>query len=228
MSANTPRYLIENHGPDHDALKTAFSEAFRVCVQTGISEITLLVPAKRQFPNTVVGSFLGQSVTKALCKGQTVEIADGLSMSLESPKTFSPYKTYGMVIGVYLSQKDHNTLDSITSAQAIVLLPWTEEEGKVWLSTWNATVLGKSTWQVQQTSFPADIENALLTLTQEINLSTGLSHPSDKEAAKRTLSGLKQSGHRLIPDDIRKWALRNNWAPKDAEALGKLAARYFK
>jgi hypothetical protein len=176
----------------------------------------------------LVGTFLGQSASKALCKGQTVKITDTLSMNLESPKTFSPYKTYGMVIGVYLSQKDQNALDSITSAQALVLLPWTEEEGKTWLSTWNATVLGTSTWQVQQKTFPSDVENALLTLTQGINLSTGLSHPSDKDAAKRTLSGLKQGGHRLDSDEIRKWALRNNWAPKDAEALSKLAGRYFK
>jgi len=228
MSASTPRYVIENHGPDHDAIKTAFSGAFQVCAQLGISEITLLVPAKGQFPSTVVGTFLGQSVTKAICKGQTVKITDTLCMNLESPKTFSPYKTYGMVIGVYLSQKDQNALDSITSARALVLLPWTEEEGKTWLSTWNAIVLGASTWQVQQTTFPVDVENAFLSLTQGINLSTGLSHPSDKDAAKRTLSNLKKNGHMLVPDEIRKWALRNNWAPKNAAALSKLAGRYFK
>lgn len=228
MSASTPRYLIENHGPDQDVLKAAFSEAFRICTQSSISEVTLLVPSKGQFPETVVGEFLGQSAAKALCKGQTVKIAEELTMNLESPKTFSPYKGYGMVIGVYLSQNDQNKLDSISTAQAIVLLPWTEEEGKAWLSTWNATVLGKSTWQVQQATFPADVERALLNLTRGINLSTGLSHPSDKEAAKRTVSELKQNGYTLIPDDIRKWARRNNWRPNDAEALGKLAARYFK
>jgi len=228
MSASTPRYLIENHGPDHEAIKTAFAGAFQICNQNGISEITLLVPAKGSFSGTVVGKFLGGSLTKALCKGETVKISENLSMNLESPKTFSSYKTYGMVIGVYLSRKDQDALDSISSVKAIVLLPWTEEEGKAWRSTWNTTTLGKSTWQEQQATFPADVENDLFLLTRRINLSTGLSHPSDKESAKRTLSGIKQSGHRFVPDDIRKWALRNNWSPKGAEALGKLATRYFK
>lgn len=227
MSASIPRYLIENHGPDSDAIKTAFAGAFAVCVQNGITSITLLVPAKGAFPTTVVGTFLGADVTKALCKGETVKV-DGLTMDLESPKTFSPFKSYGMVIGVYLSQKDQNVLDSVSSAKAIVLLPWTEDDGKTWLSTWNPTVLGKSTWQAQQTAFPQDVEDALLSLTRRINLSTGLSHPSDKKAAQETLSGIKRRGHRMDPDDVRKWALRNNWQPDDAEDLGKLAARYFR
>lgn len=226
MRANTPRYLIENHGPNQDAIKTAFAEALRVCAQLGISEITLLVPAKDQFPNTVIGTFLGPSA-KALRKGQAVKITDTLYMNLESPKTFNPYKTYGMVIGAYLSQKDQDLLDLTISAQALVLLPWTEEEGKGWLSTWNAKILGASTWQVQQITFPADVENALISLTQSINLSSDLSHSSDNKAAHRTLSNLKKNGHLLAPDDIRKWALRNNWNPKTSATLSKIAGLYF-
>lgn len=149
-------------------------------------------------------------------------------MDLESPKTFFAYKSYGMVIGVYLSPKDQDVLDSVSSAKALVLLPWTEADGKTWLSTWNPTVLGKSTWQVQQTAFPQDVEDALLNLTRRINLSTGLSHPLDKKAAQETLASIKSRGHQLDPDDIRKWALRNNWQPADAVDLGKLAVRYFK
>ncbi|MGA1825513.1 MAG: hypothetical protein ACMUIP_12715 [bacterium] len=129
---------------------------------------------------------------------------------------------------MYSSKKDQKVLDSLNSVQAIMLLPWTEDEGKAWLSTWNVTTLGNSTWQVQQTSLPADIEADLLRLTQGINLSTGLSHPSDKESAKHILNGLKKKGHRLDADDIRKWALRNNWKPRHAEDLAKLAHRYFK
>jgi hypothetical protein len=228
MSAITPRYLIENHGPDQDAINTAFAEAFQICTQKAISNITLLVPAKGTFQDTVVGTFLGDKVTKALCKGQIVRITDDLTMNLESPKTISPYGSYGMVIGVYLTQKDQNVLDSLTSVKAIVLLPWTEDEGKSWLSTWNATILGNSSWQVQQTTLPTDVEADLLRLTQGINLSTGLSHPSDKESAKRILAAIKERGHRLNPDDIRKWALRNNWQPRNAEDLAKLAGRCFK
>lgn len=228
MAAQIPRYLIENHGPDQKVVKTAFASAFQVCAENAIPQVTLLVPAKGAFPTTVVGTFLGEGVTRALCKGQTVKITSDLSMNLESLHTFSPYKSYGMVIGVYLSPGGQNTLDSTTSAQAIMLLPWTEEEGKSWMSTWNPTILGESTWQVSEETLAPDVEDALLTMTRMINLSTGLTHPSDKESAKRTLSELKRAGHRPTPEEIRKWALRHAWRPKDAEALGKLAARHFK
>lgn len=182
----------------------------------------------------MVGTFLGDRIAKALCKGATVRIkgenvriTTELSMNLDSTKTFYPHSSYGMVIGVYLSRKDQDLLDSVSSARAIVLLPWTEDEGKAWLSTWNATILGKSTWQIQKIVFPADVEEALRSLSRVINLSTGLAHPSDKEAAKRTLSGIKQTGHRLNPDDIKKWALRNNWQPEHAEEFAKLASRVW-
>lgn len=208
-------------------METTFAGAVRVCAENGISEITLLVPVKGGFPNTVVATFLGNRVTKTLCKGQSVKIADDLTMNLESSKTFSPYKSYGMVIGVYLSQKDQTILDSINSAKAIVLLPWTEEEGRVWMSTCNPNVLGKSTWQTPQTGFAPDVEAALLRLTRGINLSTGLSHPSDKESAKRTFVMIKKAGHQPEPEEIRKWALRNNWRPKDANTFMKLATKYF-
>ena len=60
-----------------------------------------------------------------------------------------------------------------------------------------------------------------------LNWSTGLGHSSDKEAAKRTLSHLKNCGHNLSPESIKKWAVKNGWKPKHAEELSKLASKYF-
>jgi hypothetical protein len=206
----------------------AFQTAYQICITEGISEITLLVPAKGSFPNTVVGGFLGMDVSKALCKGVKVKITDSLCLNLESPKTFNPYRSYGMLVGVHLSLKDQNLMDSVLSAKAIVFLPWTEEEGKSWMSTWSPSALGKSLWQVPQPALDPVVEQELLRLTRNINLSTGITHPSDKEFARRILSKLKGMGHHPEPEDIRKWALRQNWEPKVAEDLKKLASKYFK
>jgi hypothetical protein len=235
MSAGIPRYLIENHGANSEAVKAMFAGAFQVCSQNGITNITLLVPTKQHFLFTEVGTLLGDRTAKALRNGETVKmeanfttnLTVNVTMNLESTKTFYPHSSYGMIIGVYLSRKDQNVLDSVSSARAIVFLPWTEDEGKAWLSTWNPTILGKSTWQAQQTAFPADVEKALLNLTRTINLTTGLSNPSDKETARQTLLGIKRRGHALDPDDIRKWALRNNWEPRHAEDFCRLASKIF-
>jgi hypothetical protein len=228
MTANIPRYIIQSHGPDLDAIKLAFKSAFQICTMESISEITLLVPAKGSFPNTVVGRFLGENVSKALCKGMKVKITDSVYLTLESPKTFNPYGSCGMLIGVHLSRKDQDLMDSVISAKAIVLLPWTEEEGKAWMSTWSPSVIGVSFWQVHQPVLDPAVQEELLRLTRNINLSTGITHPSDKKFAQHALSKLKAMGHHPDPEAIRKWALRQNWEPKDAEDLKKLASRYFK
>lgn len=228
MKADIHRYIIKSHGPDHEDIKMAFRCAFQICLNEGISEITLLVPAKKAFLKTVVGMFLGRDVSKALCNRQKVKVTDNPYMILESQRTFESYRPYGMLIGVCLSQKGQNLLDSVNSAKAIVLLPWTEEGGKNWMSTWNPTVLGKSTWQVIQPALDAEVEEELQRLTRVINLSTGLTHPYDRQTAHETLSRLKKKVYRPNPDNIRKWAVRHDWVPKDAENLEKLAGRYFK
>src|SRR4030067_1215098 len=111
MTTSIPRYIIESHGPDEKAISKAFEGAIKICEQTSITQITLLVPTKGSFPNTVVGKFLGSSVSKALCDGQRVKIKDNLSLNLESSKTFQKYSSYGMLIGVYLSKSDLDLLD---------------------------------------------------------------------------------------------------------------------
>lgn len=226
MSSTTPRFIIENSGPDLDALKTALQGAIGICASSSISVITFLVSQKQSFPSTVVGSFLGTDNSKALCDGSSIQLAKGLSANLLSEKTFQLHQSYGMLIGVYLSQSGINLLDS-ANAKAIVFLPWTENEGKSWLATWNPTTLGKSTWQVAAHKLDKPVEDSLETLTQLINLSTGLSHPSDNKSAKDMFSRLKASGHRPDAESVRIWALNHNWQPDHAEDLKKLSQAYF-
>jgi len=191
----------------------------------GIDEITLLVPSKGSFPSTVVGQFLGKKVSDALCKGDNVSITSTLRMNLQTARKFEQYRQYGMLFGVYLSKGDCQTLDSATSVRGIALLPWTEKEGKDWQSIWNPAVLGAIAWTPVPTPLHPDVEAALLQLTGRVNLSSGLKHPLDKQAAKETFAKLKLSSHILDADVIRQWATRNGWQPKDAQELGDLSRR---
>lgn len=40
------RFLVENHGPDQESIKLAFSQAFKICQSNGLRNITLVYPAK--------------------------------------------------------------------------------------------------------------------------------------------------------------------------------------
>jgi hypothetical protein len=72
---------------------------------------------------------------------------------------------------------------------------------------------------------PGPVEEALERLTQTINLSTGLSHPSDKKHAERTIAELRQEGHSFHPVEIRRWAQRNAWSSNAAANLEAIARK---
>lgn len=67
------------------------------------------------------------------------------------------------------------------------------------------------------------VENALISLTRRVNLSTNLTHPSDKGAAVSLFKILRGNGVRYDPDEIEVWALRNDWKPKGAKKLKEIA-----
>lgn len=221
------RYLIENRGANKENINFMFSEALRICQCEGISKITLFVSSKKVFPSTVVGQMLGD-VAKRLCQGQTVGFQGNISLDLESASKAPRQRVYEMVVYLYLSSEACLMLDSVLSAKVIIFLPWMEDEGKMWLSTWNATILGTHTWPVQQTSLPQTVNNALSALSQGVNLSTGLAHPSDRDEARRVLIELRKFGHVLSPNDVKVWALQNGWRSDHAKDLAEEVARIFK
>ncbi len=67
------------------------------------------------------------------------------------------------------------------------------------------------------------VEKALEAITSRTNLSTGLSHPNDKNAAKEMFNRLHAAGEVLLAEEISSWASSNGWKQKDAEQLGALA-----
>jgi hypothetical protein len=69
------------------------------------------------------------------------------------------------------------------------------------------------------------VESALHLLTEEINLETGLSHPSDRNKAKELLTKLHQVGESLDGARIAVWAREHGWLDADARDLAELATQ---
>lgn len=67
------------------------------------------------------------------------------------------------------------------------------------------------------------VEKALLAINTRTNISTGLSHPNDKNAAKEMFKLLHEAGEILLKNEIENWAMSNGWNNKNAEELGALA-----
>lgn len=219
------RYVVE---PSPDQVRLAFKSALEICKAKNIASVMLVVPHKGGFDRTIVADFLGTNAVKALIKGQAVLIDHGVQMKLESVQTFRGRSSDELLIGAHISDKDMNKLDDALGAQAIVYLPWNETEGRDWQATWGAQGIGASTTSPPVSSLPNGVEEALRRLTQTINLSSGLGHPSDKKRAERTIGQLRQDGHSIDPVEIRRWAQRNGWsssAAVDLEAVARKLAR---
>ena len=67
------------------------------------------------------------------------------------------------------------------------------------------------------------VEKALEAITMRTNLSTGLAHPNDKNAAKEMFKRLHDAGEILLANEISSWAVFHGWKEKDADELGALA-----
>ncbi len=223
--ASVARYVIER---SPDQVRIAFRSVLEICKAKNIAIVTLVVPQKGGFDRTIVAEFLGANVVRALLKGQAILIDQGVQMKLESAQTFRGSFADGLLIGAHISNKDMNKLDDSLGAQAIVYLPWNDTEGNEWQATWGAQIIGATTMTPSVNSLPDPVEEALRRLSQAINLSTGLNHPSDKKLAERTIAQLRREGHSFDPVDVRRWAQRNNWsssAAADLEAVARKLSR---
>lgn len=220
-----PRYLVENHGPDKSILTACLESAVEICRRDGITRLTFLVPAKGTFGRSLLAEVLGPKTSRLLADRKAAAIG-GIDVDLESVATFSPTQSRGLIVGVYIRANGLDVLDSVIAANAIMVLPWTADEGKAWKGTWNPRVIGRSTWEVPPIDIRPEAEDALKQLTEHINLSTYPPHPSDKEFTERTFEQLRAAGLMPRSEEVRRWAMRNGCGPEYARALEAVAERY--
>ena len=65
---------------------------------------------------------------------------------------------------------------------------------------------------------------AIDSLSGRVNKSTGISHPSDRDAAITLFKILKENGTFYKPDEIRAYLVsKHSWNTKDADQVAKVA-----
>ena len=221
------RIHIPNMGPDTSNIPKAIALGLKLCEEVEASELTLVMPSKGNLSTTVVGEFLGEAASKRLMAGETVTVRGSVSLWCESAKTLKKRGEPDVVLAFYISLDDLNVVDSLRGTHAAIYVPWLDADGMTWQRTWNAEVLGQPKVETAPALDPR-VEAGLHLLTSHVNLSTGLSHPSDKRDAKKLFTDLKSSQVTYDPAEIRVWAVRNGWRPDDADELMQLSARYVK
>jgi hypothetical protein len=69
----------------------------------------------------------------------------------------------------------------------------------------------------------AVVREALQSLTVKVNLSTGLGHPRDKDAAVWMFRILRDNREPFDSAAVRAWAANNGWSVRGADDLAKVA-----
>lgn len=220
--SSTSRYIVEKKP---DQIQTALRGIIVLAKDLKISDVTLVVPKKGGWENSTVAEVLGKDVAKALLSGQRVALTTGVFMSLEGSQTFRASFGQQLLVGLHLSSKDMAKLDDAVGPTAIVFVPWSESEAQEWKQTWQPQTIGPIGAPVATTGLSQPVIDALTSLTELINLGTGLNHPSDKQHAKNTIAKLRQAGHAFDPVHVRDWALRHGWSSGAAAELEKLARK---
>jgi hypothetical protein len=214
--AAVKRYIVERLP---DQARTALGGIVQICKASKISRVTLIVPKKGGWENSIFAEAIGIEEAKALTKGRSVAIGNVASLTLEGMATFRGVGNNGLLVGVHIPISGMNKLDNSFDAQAILYLPWNDDEANEWWATWKPETIGPSASRAPLGNLAEAVEQALRRLTQTINLGTGLDHPSDKKQAERVVAGLRADGHLLDPVEVRRWAQRHNWSSDSAADL---------
>lgn len=222
MNRKGPSWYIESTGPQETALMQGFQWLIAEA-EKARNKGLVAVSTKQNLENVANWSQLASVLTQLRQKG--VAKIGQVTLGLFTGKDKNVYAWDGPILVIYGGQKLLDAVDSIAGKGSVLYIPWGEGDFSEWAETWGATRLGVQAkvrdLQEEPTSGAAFI--ALKCLTDSVNLSTGVVHPRDREAAVRTLETLFHRNAGVNPEAVRQQLVRLGWQPKDAAEVKKLA-----
>jgi hypothetical protein len=163
-------------------------------------------------------------VGERLARDRTVR-AETLTIELLTPRSL-PFGGYdGPVLAVWTDDKMADKLENARPT-AICAIPWAVNDLKAWKAAWQPADprTGTPAGPGGVISNPV-VKAAMQSLTDRVNLSAALSHPSDRSAAVWLFKLLKQAGEPFEPAEIRAWAASHHWRPQDAKEIAEIAQK---
>lgn len=171
---------------------------------------------------------LGRAVARALRNDETVGLPGGGRLRLLTKRTSRRARIDEDIVLVVYAHKDLlDIVDDEAGLSTIVAVPWAMDEIGYWIETWDPSIVGEDgEAAADEETLLVDnpvVERALSSLTSLVNLSTGLSHPSDRNRAVALFEALLEHGEDYDPDAVRAWALRNGWNTDGGDELRDVA-----
>lgn len=227
------RFYIDTKGNDDEAYREAIREACNLADKNSeIKKVILLAASKR---NTGwLDRLFGDKVVKQLFAGTTFKDCKPV-FKIETVKTYrDSFTPSEIVITLGLDADDVFKIDDFHSIKAIIAIPWLPERLQKWIQTWNPTELRGKMSAVAAFPEPSCIvKKAMEELTDSINMSTGITHPSDERLAKTTILALHKYEPELKADIVGAYLVKElRWNTNYAQEIEKLintlnSGKYF-
>lgn len=217
------RYFIDAHGPDDDAVAEGFAWLLRSVTQNASRRGAVFVSGLRQVEG--LGRAIGTDAADALRKDRQLRV-DGVTIELLIGKKLPFSFEEGPILAVWVGDEQLDKLDGLRAPE-ICAIPWAQGDIDGWKADRNPVdVRTGQTAGLEETIENPVVARAMEYLTNSVNLSTGLGHPSDKESAIGMFRILVAEGEPFEPDQIRGWAVRHGWQPRHARDLAELAEKF--
>lgn len=225
MTTGAKRILIDSYGSNDEAIQEALEQARTYAEDAGCPKsCVLLVATKNQLDPAATGSAIGRELASDLKKGDTIQDG-GLFVQAKTKKT-AKFLEDDIVIAIHPDKQMLHIADD-SSAECIIVVPWTAEEVSGWRKAWHDTleVIGE---------YPAPIyppiENPVLRKGLEkldaVLMGAGLTKEIDRAKAVRLLQKLHDANELTAsPADVRAWATGEGWHSRDADKLEDICER---
>lgn len=170
-----------------------------------------------------ISDAIGAEAAKALSNGKAVRAGE-IEIVFYGDRTL-PYGGDGSpVVACYPNGKLLDKLDGMTGIPCLVVLPWLKAETEAWIAAHAPEDIYGAVTTAQSTVSNPVVEKALETLWAVINVSTGISHPSDKASAMDVFKKLRNGGEAYSPEEVRAWLVQKGMHPNHANEIRDIAA----
>ena len=216
------RYITNSGSSDRNALADALQKIVELCASLSHNIVILHLPTKNNL--RLLSLILGQDMIRNLKKDNYGRL-NNIQFTLNTERLEISDSIEDIVLSIYPTSKMIDNINNLKRARAIVVVPWIDKVREEWINIWNPEIIGGEEVEIYAIEIEPKIERALTALTTVINMSTGLTHSSDRESAIQLLQILHKNGIQLNPEIMKTWALQNGWTSDGANQLKDIAQR---
>jgi len=139
-----------------------------------------------------------------------------------------------VVVAFGMDLKDLEVIDDYYCVKYIIAVPWLKDKTMPWIERWNAEEITGAKRDSGKTGVSEIVKVAMKELSSIINMSTGISHPSDNDRAKTYIRALYKYESELNAHSVVSYLVAElGWTSSHANDVGKLITtlnegRYYK